>query len=96
MILRSLSLLLDQECRQQQVNDGCFATISDVPTHALTLTIPTLMSGKYLYCTVPGVTKRQALHALRTASIDTTCPATILRKYSNCKLFTEKEAYGVK
>ena len=34
---------LDLACRQQQVNDGCFAALGDVPTHAITLTIPTLM-----------------------------------------------------
>ncbi len=39
---------LDQACRQQQVNDGCFAHARrQVPTHALTLTVPTLMAGKY-------------------------------------------------
>lgn len=51
---------LDQASRIQQVNDGCFATISDVPTHAITLTIPTLMSAGCLVCTVPGKTKRKA------------------------------------
>ena len=35
----------DLKCRQQQVNDGCFARLEDVPTHALTLTVPTLFSG---------------------------------------------------
>ncbi|MDY0290199.1 MAG: hypothetical protein RBR15_15340 [Sphaerochaeta sp.] len=39
---------LELPCRTQQVNDGCFPTIGDVPTHALTLTIPTLGSAKLL------------------------------------------------
>ena len=51
---------LDQACRQQQVNDGCFETIEDVPTHALTLTVPALMSGQNLFCVVPGLTKKEA------------------------------------
>ncbi|KAF9127259.1 hypothetical protein BGX30_014871, partial [Mortierella sp. GBA39] len=54
---------LDETCRRQQVNDGCFVSLGDVPTHAITLTIPTLMAGKHLFCTVPGGTKRQALKA---------------------------------
>ncbi len=45
---------LDPVCRQQQVNDGCFATLEDVPRHAITLTIPALMSAGALVCVVPG------------------------------------------
>ncbi|MFM9030071.1 MAG: 6-phosphogluconolactonase, partial [Opitutaceae bacterium] len=41
---------LDHACRQQQVNDGCFKTLEEVPTHAITLTIPALMRGKSLHC----------------------------------------------
>src|SRR5690606_2355596 len=48
---------LDHESRQQQVNDGCFATFEAVPTHAITLTIPALVDGKHLYCMVPGKNK---------------------------------------
>ena len=40
---------LDEVCRNQQVNDGCFTSIDEVPTHALTLTVPALMSGKELF-----------------------------------------------
>ena len=54
---------LDEVCRNQQVNDGCFAKIDDVPTHALTLTVPALMSGKELYCIVPAKTKAEAVYA---------------------------------
>ena len=54
---------LDEVCRNQQVNDGCFASIDEVPTHALTLTVPALMSGKELYCIVPAKTKANAVYA---------------------------------
>ena len=55
------SVKLDEVCRNQQVNDGCFAAIDDVPTHALTLTVPALMAGKELYCIVPAKTKAWAV-----------------------------------
>lgn len=86
---------LDDACRQQQVNDGCFPTFDDVPTHALTLTIPTMMSGKHLYCIVPGPTKREAVNNTLNGPISTSCPASILRKHSDCTLYTDKEAYGL-
>ncbi len=86
---------LDAVCRQQQVNDGAFPTLDDVPTHALTLTIPTLMSGKHLYCMVPGPTKKEAVYKTLNGPITTECPASILRKHPDCTLYTDKEAYGM-
>lgn len=55
---------LDEICRNQQVHDGCFATLDDVPTHALTLTVPALMHAAQVFCVVPAATKaRRARHA---------------------------------
>ena len=51
---------LDLKCRQQQVNDKCFDAIEEVPTHALTLTCPTLANAKYHFCIVPTKLKAQA------------------------------------
>ncbi|WP_127578743.1 glucosamine-6-phosphate deaminase [Paenibacillus koleovorans] len=85
---------LDDACRQQQVNDGCFPTFDDVPTHALTLTIPTMMSGHYLYCMVPGPTKRAAVNRTLNGSISTECPSTILRTHPSCTLYVDRESYG--
>ena len=45
---------LDEICRNQQVNDGCFKAIDEVPTHAMTLTVPTLVAAPWLFCIVPA------------------------------------------
>ena len=84
---------LDVPCRQQQVNDGCFPNIDAVPKTALTLTIPALMSGKSLICSVPGPTKRDAVRATLHDEISTCCPATILRSHENCTLYLDAESY---
>jgi len=86
---------LDDACRQQQVNDGCFATFADVPTHALTLTIPTLMSGRYLFCSVPGATKRQAVQKTINGPISTECPSTVLRRHPSCTLYADRDSHPV-
>ncbi|MFQ8832704.1 MAG: 6-phosphogluconolactonase [Ruthenibacterium lactatiformans] len=52
---------LDEVCRNQQVHDGCFADIGQVPTHALTLTVPTLAGAKHHLCIVPAPTKAKAV-----------------------------------
>ncbi|WP_396019894.1 glucosamine-6-phosphate deaminase [Bacillus sp. SD088] len=85
---------LDEISRQQQVNDGCFPTIDDVPTHALTLTIPALMSGNYLYCIVPGKTKKVAVKETLNNPISSKNPATVLRRHPNCILYLDEDSYG--
>jgi len=83
---------LDETCRHQQVNDGCFAALDDVPKQAITLTIPALLSGRRLICTVPGPTKRQAVRRTLNDPISTACPATILRNHQACTLFLDSES----
>ncbi len=84
---------LDEVSRQQQVNDGCFPTIEEVPTHALTLTIPALMSGSHLYCIVPGVTKKGAVKSTLNDPISTKNPSTILRRHPDCVLYLDEDSY---
>ena len=83
---------LDEICRNQQVNDGCFAKIDDVPTHALTLTVPALVKAPYLFCIVPAPTKAWAVKETLTGSIDEHCPASILRTQDNAKLYLDKDS----
>ena len=83
---------LDEICRQQQVNDGCFKTISEVPTHAMTLTVPTLVSAPYLFCIVPAPTKANAVYETLNGSIDEHCPASILRKQDNAILYLDGDS----
>lgn len=85
---------LDPFSRQQQVNDGCFETLDDVPTHALSLTIPALIRAKTMVCTVPGVTKTRAVNQTLTSNISTECPSTILRKHEDAYLLMDKSAFG--
>jgi glucosamine-6-phosphate deaminase len=83
---------LDAICRQQQVDDGCFAGIGDVPTHAVTLTIPRLLRADRLFCVVPGAAKRAAVrHALHDP-ITAACPATALRQHRAVTLFLDAES----
>ena len=83
---------LDEICRQQQVNDGCFATLDEVPTHAMTLTVPTLVAAPYLFCIVPAPTKAKAVYETLNGSIDEHCPASILRTHNNAKLYLDNES----
>jgi glucosamine-6-phosphate deaminase len=81
---------LDTACRRQQVNDGCFASIDEVPTHAITLTIPALMRGKSLHCVVPGPTKIDAVDNTIHREVREQYPSTILRKHPRAALYLDK------
>lgn len=83
---------LDEVCRRQQVDDECFATVEDVPTHALTLTIPRLLRADALFCVVPGAVKRAAVEAMLHGPVETSCPASILRTQPHCTLYLDKES----
>ena len=83
---------LDEICRQQQVNDGCFKSIDEVPTHAMTLTVPTLVSAPYLFCIVPAPTKANAVYETLNGTIDEHCPASILRKQDNAILYLDGDS----
>ena len=83
---------LDDACRVQQVNDGCFQTKDQVPTHAITLTIPTLMNGRFIYCIVPGSKKAEAVSNTLRKVVEEKYPSTILRKHNNAILFLDADS----
>ena len=83
---------LEEACRQQQVNDGCFQVLSAVPEFAVTLTIPTLMQAGQMVCIVPGPRKAAAVKAALEDPIGVHCPATILRTHGNAGLYLDQDA----
>lgn len=80
---------LDDMCRNQQVNDGCFSKINEVPTHALTLTIPALTSGDFMFCIVPAKTKANAAFNTVKGEVSEKCPASILKTHDNATLYLD-------
>ncbi|MCX6221545.1 MAG: glucosamine-6-phosphate deaminase [Bacteroidia bacterium] len=86
---------LDALCRQQQVNDGCFTSIGQVPTYALTLTIPALLNGRYIFCMVPGSTKALAVANTIEQEITERHPSTILRNHRSAILYIDTQSSGL-
>lgn len=83
---------LDDTCRMQQVHDGCFAALSDVPTKALTLTIPALVAPNKVFCVVPASTKVEAVYQTVNGPIDPSCPASILRRHDAAILYLDQDS----
>ena len=81
---------LDERCRQQQVNDGCFPTLNDVPKQAMSLTMSFIMSVPNAICVVPTDRKANAVYGATRGPVTTACPASILRQHKNAGLYLDK------
>jgi glucosamine-6-phosphate deaminase len=83
---------LDEACRVQQVHDGAFAALDDVPTQAFTLTVPVLMAAHELFVMVPGPAKAAAVAAALEGPVSNDCPASILRTHERAALFLDRDS----
>lgn len=83
---------LDMQCRQQQVGDQCFASLDEVPAGALTMTVPALLAGRVIFCTVPGTSKKEAVRRALLGPIDSMCPASALRRHPRCAVYLDQDS----
>lgn len=83
---------LDDVCRQQQVNDGCFATLNDVPKRAMSLSMSFIMSVPNAICVVPTNRKANAVYNALYGEVTTKCPASILRRHPGAALYLDKDS----
>ncbi len=83
---------LDERSRQQQVGEGHFPDLAAVPTHAITLTIPALLSAKRILCIVPEARKAEAVARALLGPITEDCPASILRRAGHAHLLLDQES----
>lgn len=86
------TVALDPVCRQQQVNDGCFARLEDVPAYALTLTVPALMAAPWKFCIVPSKSKAWAVRQTLQGPVTDEIPASILRLQPNAVLYLDEDS----
>lgn len=85
-------VMLDEVSRRQQVGEGHFPTLSDVPQQALTLTIPTLMKSEHIVCSVPERRKAEAVKNALEGPVAPQCPASLLRTHSQTTIFLDIES----
>ena len=78
--------------RNQQVHDGCFAALKDVPKKAYTLTIPILQSASSLVYTIPKATKAAAVGKMMKDALSTKAPCTFLRFHPDCYVFVDSDS----
>jgi glucosamine-6-phosphate deaminase len=83
---------LDNDCKQQQVSEGWFEGLDNVPKQALTLTIPTLFRVPKLIVSVPGSRKAEAIRRTLDEPMATNCPSTLLRTHPDVTVYLDVDS----
>jgi glucosamine-6-phosphate deaminase len=83
---------LDEKCRVQQVNEGHFDSLPDVPPRALSLTVHALTDPDTVLVLVPESRKAEAVHAALEGPVTPECPASILQTKSNVRIYLDLES----
>ncbi len=83
---------LDEACRRQQMGEGWFKTLADVPTRAISMSCREILRSRRIICTVPDERKSRAVACAVEGPVSPDCPASILQTHADCTLFLDREA----
>jgi len=83
---------LDEDCRKQQLGEGWFPTLADVPRQALSMTIRQLMKAEHILCIVPDARKAKAIRACFGGDVSPMAPASILQHHPNAIIYLDQES----
>ena len=81
---------LDEICRRQQMNEGWFKTIDDVPKQAISMSVKQILKSKHIICSVPDKRKAKAVKDCLEQQVSNLYPASILQQHNHCTYFLDK------
>ena len=81
---------LDEPCRRQQVGEGWFANLSEVPKRAMSMSVRQILKAREILCVVPDARKAQAVKSCVEGEVNPLAPASILRTHPNTTVFLDK------
>ena len=83
---------LDERCRKQQVGEGWFATIDDVPKQAISMCVKQIMSSRCIVTVVPHAVKAEAIKNTLAQDINNMVPATIMKSHPHWDLYLDADS----
>jgi len=83
---------LDEGCRKQQLGEGWFPTLADVPQTAISMTIRQIMKSKHILCVAPDARKANAIKACFEGTVSREAPASILQQHPNVTIYLDNES----
>lgn len=87
-----LCVALDEACRRQQTGEGWFASLEEVPTHAISMSVSQIMASDKIVCTVPDQRKARAVALSLQGPVTPQVPASILQRHPNTDVFLDASA----
>ncbi len=87
-----LVVQLDQACRRQQVGEGWFASLDQVPTRAISMSVNQILASRRILCIVPDRRKAEAVAASVNGPVTPRVPASILQTHADTTLFVDRES----
>ena len=87
-----LVVKLDEACRKQQMGEGWFPTLADVPAEAISMSIRQILKSRAIVCTVPDARKADAVKGALEGPVTNTVPASILQRHDNVTLYLDQPA----
>ena len=84
-----IEVQLDEACRKQQMGEGWFNTLDDVPQSAISMSVKQIMRSKAIICSVPDKRKAKAVYDTLWGEVSPFCPASILRDHPTTELFLD-------
>lgn len=83
---------LDEACRRQQLGEGWFPTLNDVPKRAVSMSVRQILKSAAIICTVPDERKAEAVRQAVEGPVTLAVPASILQSHPDCRLFLDQPA----
>ena len=83
---------LNEACKKQQMGEGWFKSVDDVPQKAISMSIKQILQSDHIICSVPGARKAIAVKNTLEKEISELYPSTILREHRNCTLYLDKDS----
>lgn len=83
---------LDEACRRQQMGEGWFPTVNDVPEKAISMSINQIMKSKAIVCSVPDLRKAEAVKKTVEGEISPAIPASVLQRHGAVWLYLDKDS----
>jgi glucosamine-6-phosphate deaminase len=87
-----LVVTLDEPCRRQQVGEGWFTSLDEVPTRAISMSIPQILSARDIVCVVPDARKARAVHECVDLPVSPIHPASALQRHPATTLFLDRNS----
>jgi glucosamine-6-phosphate deaminase len=87
-----LIVTLDEACRRQQVGEGWFGSIAEVPSQAISMSVRQILKAREIICVVPDARKAEAIRKCVEGEVSAMAPASILRTHANTTLFLDRDS----